>query len=103
MQASLTAFLERAGLFLDRLEPMLPPRVCAIDWQSCLAARWQRQGAHGWLKPLRIDSGLQLDDLLGIERPRDLLLANTRQFVAGMPADHDLPLGARSNGNTSLV
>ncbi|PTU73509.1 ATP-binding protein [Pseudomonas mangrovi] len=103
MQVSLTAFLERAGLLLDRLEPMLPPRVCAIDWQSCLAARWQRQGAHGWLKPLRVDSGLQLDDLLGIERQRDLLLANTRQFVAGMPANHALLWGARGTGKSSLV
>ncbi len=103
MQASLTAFLERAGLLLDRLEPMLPPRVSAIDWQSCLAARWQRQGAHGWLKPLRVDSGLQLDDLLGIERQRDLLLANTRQFVAGMPANHALLWGARGTGKSSLV
>lgn len=103
MQASLDAFLQRVGVLLDRVEPLLPPLPSDIDWQQCLAARWQHQGAHGWLKPLQVDADLQLDDLLGIERQCELLQANTRQFVAGMPANHALLWGARGTGKSSLV
>lgn len=103
MQSSLESFLHRAEQLLERLEPLLPPLQPAIDWQQCLAARWQRQGAHGWLKPLQVDPGLQLDDLLAVERQRELLLANTRQFVSGLPANHVLLWGARGTGKSSLV
>lgn len=103
MQAPLELFLQRATALLERVEPLLPPALSAIDWSQCLAARWQQRGNHGWLKALQVDPGLQLDDLVGIERQRDLLLANTRQFVAGLPANHALLWGARGTGKSSLV
>jgi predicted AAA+ superfamily ATPase len=47
----------------------------------------------------RVDIGL----LVGIDRSRDTLLANTRQFAKGLPANNALLWGARGMGKSSLV
>ena len=47
----------------------------------------------------RVDVGL----LVGVDRSRDTLLANTRQFAAGFPANNALLWGARGMGKSSLV
>jgi predicted AAA+ superfamily ATPase len=41
--------------------------------------------------------------LLGIDRSRDTLLQNTRQFANGLPANNALSGGARGMGKSSLV
>jgi predicted AAA+ superfamily ATPase len=41
--------------------------------------------------------------LLGIDRSRDTLLQNTRQFAKGLPANNALLWGARGMGKSSLV
>ncbi|MEM7599709.1 MAG: ATP-binding protein, partial [Pseudomonadota bacterium] len=47
----------------------------------------------------RVDMGL----LVGINRSRDTLLANTLQFARGLPANNALLWGARGMGKSSLV
>jgi predicted AAA+ superfamily ATPase len=47
----------------------------------------------------RVDLGL----LVGVDRARDILLANTKQFAAGLPANNVLLWGARGMGKSSLV
>ncbi len=47
----------------------------------------------------RVDLSL----LLGIDRSRDTLLANTDQFARGLPANNALLWGARGMGKSSLV
>ena len=103
MDIELKAFLQRADALLSRLEPLLPAPREAVDWSSSLAARWHREGQGGYLQPLNVELSLGLDDLIGIDRQRDLLAANTRQFVAGMPANHVLLWGARGTGKSSLI
>ncbi len=103
MNTELNAFLLRADQLMARLEPLLPARRQIIDWQHTLAARWQAGRGEGYLLPLQVDLDLELDDLLGIDRQRDLLAANTRQFVAGFPANHALLWGARGTGKSSLI
>lgn len=99
----LTAFLQRADAFMSRLEPLLPAPRPAIDWSSTVAARWQRETRGGYLSPLKVSLDLSLDDLLGIDRQRQLLTANTEQFVRGLPANHTLLWGARGTGKSSLI
>jgi hypothetical protein len=41
--------------------------------------------------------------LVGVNRSRDTLLANTQRFAAGMPANNALLWGARGMGKSSLV
>lgn len=48
MDSRLNAFLERADAVLARLEPLLPAPREAVDWNHCLAARWQREGRSGF-------------------------------------------------------
>ncbi|MCQ4275400.1 ATP-binding protein [Stutzerimonas degradans] len=103
MDVELKAFLRRAEALLTRVEPLLPIPHEPIDWGGTIAARWQRDARGGWLAPLRVNLDLSLDDLIGIDRQRDLLAANTRQFVSGMPANHVLLWGARGTGKSSLI
>ena len=44
-----------------------------------------------------------LELLAGIDRPRDLLFANTERFARGLPANNALLWGARGMGKSSLV
>ncbi len=46
---------------------------------------------------------VDLDLLVGIDRARDTLLANTRRFAAGYAANNALLWGARGMGKSSLV
>ncbi|OUL44643.1 AAA family ATPase [Pseudomonas aeruginosa] len=98
MDSRLSDFLARAESVLARLEPLLPAVREAVDWERSLAARWHRDGRSGYLQPLEVSLDLRLADLLGVERQREQLERNTRQFVAGqrlieIERDHlaDLP------------
>ena len=64
-----------------------------------LAYRW-RQNA---LQDVAYPQTVRLDDLLGIDRQKEALVANTRQFVHELPANHVLLSGARGTGKSSLV
>lgn len=103
MDAELKAFLQRADALMTRLEPLLPAPRAPIDWSSSLAARWHREGQGGYLQPLKVSLDLNLADLIGIDRQRELLSNNTRQFVSGLPANHVLLWGARGTGKSSLI
>lgn len=102
-EMSTSDFMQRVVRFLDRYEQNLPPVPPAIDWHRVYAARWVGQGGGGWLKPLEIDGEHSLDDLVGVDRQKQLLEANTRQFVEGLPANNALLWGARGTGKSSLV
>jgi len=99
----LNSFLQRADAVLQRLEPLLPAERVTLDWQTVIAARWQREGRTGYLQPLRVSLDLSLDDLVGVDTQREQLSRNTQQFVAGLPANHALLWGARGTGKSSLV
>jgi predicted AAA+ superfamily ATPase len=103
MEPRLSAFLERAESVLARLDPLLPALRPPLDWEHCLAARWQREGRAGFLLPLQVSLDLSLADLIGVDRQREQLARNTRQFLAGLPANHALLWGARGTGKSSLV
>lgn len=103
MQEQLDAFLSYATQILQRIEPLLPKHNTEIDWDNTLAARWQRQGNAGFLLPLQVSLDVQLADLKGMEKQRQLLECNTRQLLQGYPANHALMWGARGTGKSSLV
>jgi predicted AAA+ superfamily ATPase len=46
---------------------------------------------------------LQLDDLLCMDRQKAEVVRNTRQFVAGRPANNELLWGSRGTGKSSLI
>ena len=94
--------IARAAHLLDRLETWLPPLPDAPDW-SAQAFRWRRQGARGYLQALAHPQRLDLDDLLCLDRQKTEIERNTRQFLAGHPANNILLWGSRGTGKSSLV
>ena len=55
-----------------------------------------------WSRSSNIES-IHLDDLLGIDKQKKVVEENTRQFLAGYPANNILLWGTRGTGKSSLV
>ena len=76
-----------------------------IDWRECLTAA--RTGgatrSPSYLEPVSRWRASRLSDLLGIEEQKGVVEANTRQFLAGYPANNVLLWGTRGTGKSSLV
>ncbi len=100
MQESL---INRAETLLTRLEALLAPQPTAPDWQAAIAYRWRNQNGRGFLKPVAHPHRIRLADLRGVDEQKKTLERNTRQFVAGQPANNVLLTGARGTGKSSLV
>jgi predicted AAA+ superfamily ATPase len=88
---------------LSALEPLLPRPAPPIDWATCHAANWRRRPFSGALEPVPSVEAMHLDDLLGIEPQKAVLEENTRQFLAGLPANNTLLWGTRGTGKSSVV
>ena len=83
------------------LERMAPAPLAAPDFDLAEAYVWHVDPDR--LEPVAKVNRVPLDLLLGIERTRDTLLANTAQFARGLPANNALLWGARGMGKSSLV
>jgi hypothetical protein len=88
---------------LTSLERMLPKPIPEINWESVPAANWRRHGFSGTLEPIPEIESIHLDDLLGISEQKQAIEDNTRQFLAGLPANNALLWGTRGTGKSSLV
>lgn len=99
----LDQFLRRAQDLLDRVERLLPPAQSAPDFAKFIAFRWRQRGNASFLQPIVHPHAIRLADLQDIDRQRELVHANTLQFVRGLPANNVLMTGARGTGKSSLV
>ncbi|OAI16364.1 ATPase [Methylomonas lenta] len=72
-----------------------------IDWNINYAAIWRQR--QSYLRPVRQIDPVKLGQLIGIERQKQLLIANTERFLTGLPANNALLWGARGTGKSSLV
>lgn len=73
------------------------------DFSRVHAARWRHRSFGGRLEGIERLDLPRLDDLLGIDEIKSILLENTRQFVAGYPANDALLWGGRGTGKSSIV
>ncbi|SEM50163.1 hypothetical protein SAMN04488003_101334 [Loktanella fryxellensis] len=93
-----TDALDRIAASLERLRP---GPATAPDFDAASAFVWHADPDR--LSPVqrvaRVDVGL----LVGIDRSRDTLMANTQRFASGLPANNALLWGARGMGKSSLV
>lgn len=89
--------LKRIAAALERLAP---PPATPPDF-GAPAYLWQAEPDH--LAPIEQVNRVDLSLLVGINRARDTLLANTRNFAKGLPANNALLWGARGMGKSSLV
>lgn len=85
----------------DALDRLVPAPLSAPDFNTCDAFLWQTNPQA--LLPVPKVSKIDIDLLLGVDHPRDVLRANTEQFARGLPANNALLWGARGMGKSSLV
>jgi predicted AAA+ superfamily ATPase len=100
LKPELETRLERV---LASVEQLLPPAAPPVDWSVTVAANWRRHSFAGYLEAVPEIEATRLDDLVGIERQRKAVEDNTRQFLAGYPANNVLLWGSRGTGKSSLV
>lgn len=90
---------------LDRiaaaLERMAPAPLKIPDFKAATAFVWHVDPDR--LVPVPVVSKVDLSLLVGVDRSRDTLRANTEQFARGLPANNALLWGARGMGKSSLV
>jgi predicted AAA+ superfamily ATPase len=100
----LEQLLVRAEALLARLETLLPAQVAAPDWQASTAFRWRvSRDGRGRLQGVTHASQISLADLHHVDVQKEQIDQNTRQFVAGKPANNVLLTGARGTGKSSLI
>lgn len=85
----------------EALERLAPPPAPVPDLTMAEAFVW-RTGPDR-LEPVARVQRVALGQLVGIDRARDTLLANTLQFARGHAANNALLWGARGMGKSSLV
>ncbi len=96
--------VERLDGVVDRIEQLLPAPAAEPDWESSVAYRWRRsRGGVGYVQPVRELHAIALDDLQRVDRQRAEMVRNTRQFLAGLPANNALLWGSRGTGKSSLI
>lgn len=83
------------------LERMAPAPLAAPDFSEASAFVWHVGPDR--LEPVAKVARVDLDLLIGVDRSRDTLLANTDQFARGLAANNALLWGARGMGKSSLV
>ena len=98
MDPDIARLLARIADSLDRLAPPPPPPG---DLAVADAFVWRAD--CGQPEPVADVNRVDIALLKGIDRQRDLLLANTRRFADGLPANNALLWGARGTGKSSLV
>lgn len=92
------AALIRIASALERMSPAPQP---APSFDGAEAFVWHVDPDR--LQPVPKVNRVALDLLVGIDRSRDTLLDNTRQFARGLPANNALLWGARGMGKSSVV
>ena len=95
---ALLPVLSRIAEALERLAPVAATAVVADDADAYV---WHADADR--LEAVATVNRVDLSLLCGIERQCDILLANTRRFAAGLPANNALLWGARGMGKSSLV
>ena len=74
-----------------------------VDWDRVTAGIWEEGRWHRGCVPYLGESEVILEDLLNIDDQKEMLLANTEQFINGLPSNNALLWGARGTGKSSLI
>ncbi len=100
LKPEIVAQLERV---LSSVEMLLPRAIAPINWETCHAANWRRHSFSGYLEPVKVTDTTRLNELLGVEEQKEIMIHNTKQFLAGLPCNNALLWGSRGSGKSSLI
>ena len=95
-------FFTRAEKILKSLELLLPQERDQ-ELKSALAWKWRKGKYFSELEAITDLNQIDLDDLLHINRQKNTLEQNTKQFLEDLPANNALLWGPRGTGKSSLV
>lgn len=95
---TLNDHLERIAGLLERLAPAIAE---APDFEAADAFVFVADPVS--LQPVKRVNRVEIGLLKGIDRNRDMIVANTERFARGLPANNVLLWGARGMGKSSLV
>lgn len=95
------AQLERLN---QNIEKLLPKTHAVPDFEKVMACRWVDVGQNNaYLEPINRPNLVLFEDLKGIDRQKEAVILNTRQFVNGFDANNILLTGSRGTGKSSLI
>ena len=97
--SDLDKLFKRLDVLLDRVEKIFPATTSMETRPGFQAYRWIGDGMEGIPKVDDVDQ----NDLLHLERQKNLLFRNTAQFIRGDSANNALLWGARGTGKSSLI
>jgi predicted AAA+ superfamily ATPase len=100
---ALNPLLDRIAALLDRLEGLVPAAAPPVAWDSACAFRWRGADGRPPLQVIPRPQRLALADLLCVDRQKQELDRNTRQFLRGLPANNVLLWGSKGTGKSSLI
>ena len=86
---------------VEAIERSAPPPPRGASPSDADAFVWHADTAR--LEAVARVNRVPIELLKGIERQMEILLANTRRFASGLPANNALLWGARGTGKSSLV
>lgn len=90
--------LQVLATVLQQLQQNLPELKQETNFEAS-AYKWQDHQ----LKAIQQPKKIYLDDLKGIEKQKEKVIQNTRQFLKGLPANDVLLTGSRGTGKSSIV
>ena len=97
--SDLDKLFKRLDVLLDRVEKIFPATAGIETRPGFQAYRWIGGGMEGISRVDEVDQ----NDLLHLERQKNLLFRNTAQFIKGDSANNALLWGARGTGKSSLI
>jgi len=95
-------FFDRANQLVSRLEALFGQTV-SDQLENAVAWQWRKTRNGNYLQAIHEFDQIRLEDLLFIERQKKIIERNTKQFLAGLPANNVLLWGPRGTGKSSLI
>ncbi len=95
--------IKRIDSLLNKIEPFIPDLPEGVNSFSGGAFRWQRYGYTGLFHKISRPTQIKLSDLQCINRQKEKIDCNTRQFLANLPANNVLLWGPKGTGKSSLI
>ncbi len=94
--------ITRAEGLISKLENLLPANAPPVDWQAT-AWRWVKIDGKSQLLAVAKPHLIALNNIHFVDKQKAEIVRNTRQFLAGLPANNVLLTGARGTGKSSII
>ncbi len=100
MDSEKEKFFKKANIILEQL---FPEKINLEELKEFQFFRWEKKLLTYYLKPVRNPYILNFEDLIGIDKVKNIIYQNTIQFIHGFPANNVLLWGERGCGKSSLI